>query len=137
MTSFQIFAGRLVSCKLIDIYLFMMRQGARARYREREGGQGNKQVYPPPLLLKGGKSRELSKGGGSIRTPLVSVKNLLSIIVVVSLIFLVSSHSSNGSSPWQIAWSFVFAFDLSYTWLFFRQRFESFANDSVTFRLRM
>ena len=51
LTSFQIFAARLVSCKLIDIYLFMMRQGARAKYRER-GGQGNKQVYPPPAAKR-------------------------------------------------------------------------------------
>ena len=46
----------------------MMRQGARAKYREREG---DKEIskYTPLLLLKGGKSRELSKGGGQYKDP--------------------------------------------------------------------
>ena len=127
MTSFQIFAARLVPCKLIDMpYLFMMGQGKMER-----GRQGNKQVYPgPPPAAKKGEVQGTDwgrRGGG--RPPSKCKKSALHNIFQLNFFGL-------QWPPCQIAWS-LFSPLICHTWLFFRQRFESFANDSVTFRLHV
>ena len=90
-------------------------------------GRGDKEISKcTPLLLKGGSPRNCLRGGGP---PSKCKKSALHNI------FQVTFWSSQWP-PCQIAWS-LFSPLICHTWLFFRQRFESFANDSVTFRLHV
>ena len=120
-------AGLCPANWLTFIYLWWDREHGQNTERE-----GDKEIskYIPLLLLKGGKSRELSKGGGKYKDPPSKCKKS-----ALHNIFQVTFWSSQWP-PCQIAWS-LFSPLICHTWLFFRQRFESFANDSVTFRLHV